>query len=113
MAVKARKSARPTRLDVVRDHREQWRELVNKVRDDLQRGETDAIKGLKVYAETLKIIHEGERRAWGIDETTLRPGGKTAPKVEVLCGDTAVDWLDAENDDENEGDGEASPGEQS
>lgn len=82
-----------TRLSVIRSHRDQWRALVSKVenvRDALELDEPDAIKALKVYAETLKIIHEGERKAWGIDEESLRPAPK-APSLELLCGETPVE----------------------
>lgn len=58
------------------------------VRDALETGEPDVIKALKVYAETLKIIHEGERRAWGIDEETLRPTAR--PALELRCGEASV-----------------------
>lgn len=98
-AVKRRK---PTRLAVMQDHREQWRALVDKVRQDLEMGEADAIKALKVYAETLKIIQEGERKAWGIDEAALRPEGEAAaPELEILRGDSPVSLLSA---DESSGD---------
>lgn len=80
-----------TQKSVIRSHRDQWRALVAKVewvRDALELNEPDAIKALKVYAETLKIIHEGERRAWGIGDESLRPA--TRPTLELRCGEDAV-----------------------
>lgn len=93
------KRRKTSRLAVMQDHREQWRALVDKVREDLEMGEADAIKALKVYAETLKIIQEGERKAWGIDEAALRPesdasgennDANTMPELEILRGNKAV-----------------------
>lgn len=81
-----------TRTAVIRSHREQWRTLVDRVemvKDELASGETDVIKALKVYAETLKIIHDGERRAWGIDEAALRPARRAT--LELRCGDELVE----------------------
>lgn len=104
VAMKRRKASR---LAVMQDHREQWRALVDKVREDLEMGEADAIKALKVYAETLKIIQEGERKAWGIDEAALRPKSSEAsgtPELEILRGDQTVSLLSADNADEPDGD---------
>lgn len=85
------KRAQLTQKSVIRSHRDQWRALVDKVewvRDALELNEPDAIKALKVYAETLKIIHEGERRAWGIDDDTLRPAMR--PTLDLRCGEDSV-----------------------
>lgn len=86
------KRAEFTRTAVIRSHREQWRALVDRVemvRDELAAGETDVIKAMKVYAETLKIIHDGERRAWGIDEASLRPASRAT--LELRCGSDLVE----------------------
>lgn len=99
-----------TRTAVIRSHREQWRALVDrveKVKDELAAGETDVIKALKVYAETLKIIHDGERRAWGIDEAALRPTRRAS--LELRCGEELVE-LAGRNDHEHEENGNAGGG---
>lgn len=79
MAESAEETAVEMRAKVLERHRKEWnipRALVNEA---VQARNFDKAKLAKITSETLKLVQDGERKAWGIDSG---PDGST--KVQVV-----------------------------
>lgn len=68
------------RAKIIERHRREWDGARNRVYKALQGNDFDQAKLGKITAEALKIIQDGERKAWGLD-------AEPEKKVTVLYGD--------------------------
>lgn len=60
-------TATDLRAKVLDRHRREWPMVRNETYKAIREANFDKAKGAKIAAETLKIIQEGERKAWGLD----------------------------------------------
>lgn len=60
-------TATDLRAKVLDRHRREWPMVRNEAYKAIREKNFDLAKGAKIAAETLKIIQEGERKAWGLD----------------------------------------------
>lgn len=54
-------------------HKAEWERHQCLIDEAMETGDPDKAKFAKITAEALKIRQEGERRAWGIVESDVRP----------------------------------------
>lgn len=58
---------------VIARHKQEWADHQKWIDSALAEGNFDAAKLAKITAETIRIRQDGERRAWGIVDTDVRP----------------------------------------
>lgn len=91
--IAADQKAADLRADIAVRHRREWsvpRSLMQESFKDKERNHEKA-KLAKTVAETLKIVQDGERKAWGMDAGDTPPGGGAAVKVIVERQEVAVE----------------------
>jgi hypothetical protein len=66
---------------VIARHKQEWADHQKWIDEALANGDFNAAKLAKITAETIRIRQDGERRAWGIVDTDVRP---QAEKIKVL-----------------------------
>lgn len=70
--------------EVVERHRDEWVEPRLVTLNGLRARDADAVKLGKAAAEALKVIQEGERKAWGLD--TPDKSNKALAVIQVVTG---------------------------
>ena len=70
---------------VIARHKQEWADHQKWIDSALADGNFEAAKLAKITAETIRIRQDGERRAWGIVDTDVRPQTSTCgPKLELV-----------------------------
>lgn len=68
------------RADIIERHRKEWSVSRGLVGEAVSKRDFDRAKLAKITSETLKIIQDGERKAWGLDAAD--PADKTVVVIE-------------------------------
>lgn len=63
-------AAADRKASVIVGHREAWSGYEKEVRAAVEQNDFNRLKCLKIASETLKIVQESERKAWGIQDKT-------------------------------------------
>ncbi|MFX1684900.1 hypothetical protein [Paraburkholderia sp. A1RO-5L] len=71
-------TANGARAELVRQHRKEWGAVRSLAYASIKSRDMEAARHVKVVAESLKIVQDGERRAWGLDTDEKKP-----PTVQV------------------------------
>lgn len=70
------------RAEIIERHRKEWSVSRGLVGEAVKQRDFDRAKLAKITSETLKIIQEGERKAWGLD--AVDPGAEAGKTVVVI-----------------------------
>lgn len=70
------------RAELLGRHREEWKDVRAIVQQAIDTNDFDKAKLGKITSEATKIIQEGERKAWGIDQDQGDEKGKTTIIIE-------------------------------
>jgi len=62
------------RAQILKRHRTEWVAPRNQIYKALKSGDTEQAKLAKLAAETLKLIQDGERKAWGLESGETEGG---------------------------------------
>jgi len=62
------------RAEVLGTHRREWLAVRSLAYTAIKLKDVDAARHMKIVAEALKIVQEGERKAWGLDTEEKKPG---------------------------------------
>lgn len=62
------------RAQILARHRTEWPAARNQIYKSLKSGDNEGAKLAKLVSETLKLIQDGERKAWGLDAGDTPPG---------------------------------------
>jgi hypothetical protein len=76
-------------VEVIERHRTEWEEHKGVIDRAVGTEDLDAAKLAKILAETLKIRQEGERKAWGIQDSAIRVEQHTTMQND-LTGDDLI-----------------------
>jgi len=76
-------------VEVIERHRTEWEEHKGVIDRAIGTEDMDAAKLAKILAETLKIRQEGERKAWGIQDSAIRVEQHTTMQND-LTGDDLI-----------------------
>jgi hypothetical protein len=68
------KAAVDRRTEVLNQHRKEWIGARSQIYNALKTQDIDLAKRAKILAEALKVLQDGERRSWGLDNEQ-KPGG--------------------------------------
>jgi hypothetical protein len=75
------------RSEVLTTHRKELVAVRNQVYTAMKSTDIDAAKRAKILAEGMKVLHEGERKAWGLDGgETPKPGAAVTVTVNRRAG---------------------------
>lgn len=62
------------RAQILTRHRNEWPAVRNQIYKALKSSDIETAKLAKIAAETLKLVQDGERKAWGLDAGETPPG---------------------------------------
>lgn len=78
-------SAVEQRAEVLTKHRRELLAVRSQIYSAIKNSDIEAAKRAKILAEGVKVLHETERRAWGLDAELPKPGAPgSAVKVTVV-----------------------------
>jgi hypothetical protein len=60
------------RAAVVERHKREWDDHQRLIEDAINRGDFEAAKLAKITSETIRIRQDGERKAWSLDDNSLK-----------------------------------------
>ena len=69
---------------VMMRHKAEWERHQCLIDEAMETGDPDKAKFAKITAEALKIRQEGERRAWGIVESDVRPAAARKTEQDAI-----------------------------
>ncbi|MGF6641855.1 hypothetical protein [Paraburkholderia sp. MM6662-R1] len=70
----AHEAAVERRAEVLTTHRKEWIAVRTLAYATIKSKDMEAARHVKTVAESLKIVQEGERKAWGLDTEEKKPG---------------------------------------
>jgi hypothetical protein len=74
MARAVEDAAVDARAQILKRHRTEWAAARSQIYKALKTGDNDGAKLAKLTGETLKLIQDGERKAWGLDNGESEAG---------------------------------------
>lgn len=74
-------NAASAKAAVIARHKQEWENHQRLIDEALAREDFNAAKLAKITAETIRIRQDGERKAWGIVDTDVRP---QTEKIKIL-----------------------------
>lgn len=77
------KAAVDRRSEVLNQHRKEWIGARSQIYNALKTQDIDLAKRAKILAEGLKVLQDGERRAWGLDADEKKPGGGSGVSITI------------------------------
>jgi hypothetical protein len=73
----AHEAAVQRRAEVLTTHRKEWVAVRTLAYASIKSKDSEAARHVKTVAESLKIVQEGERKAWGLDTEEKKPPAVT------------------------------------